>query len=153
MAPPADASRPAFDPQTGTPVEVAAGIVRVTAPNASAFTFTGTNTFLIGTNRLLVLDPGPKDQRHLEALRKAMAGRPVEAILLTHTHRDHSDLARDLNRQALHGKTLDWLDARNAVRVGLPESFFAETIGRDYTHACHNHPAVTHTLHLLLPLP
>ena len=99
MAPPADASRPAFDPQTGTPVEVAAGIVRVTAPNASAFTFTGTNTFLIGTNRLLVLDPGPKDQRHLEALRKAMAGRPVEAILLTHTHRDHSDLARDLGRE------------------------------------------------------
>ena len=100
MAPTADAtSRPAFAPQTGTPVEVAPGIVRVTAPNASAFTFTGTNSFLLGTHRLLVIDPGPKDRRHLEALLGAIGGRPVEAILLTHTHRDHSDLARELRKQ------------------------------------------------------
>jgi glyoxylase-like metal-dependent hydrolase (beta-lactamase superfamily II) len=94
--PPDPTSQKSFDPQTGVPVEAAPGIVRVTAPNASAFTFTGTNTYLVGDRRLLVIDPGPGDARHLEALLKAIAGRPVEAIILTHTHRDHSDLAREL---------------------------------------------------------
>jgi glyoxylase-like metal-dependent hydrolase (beta-lactamase superfamily II) len=96
---PQAANRPAFDPQTGAPVEVAPGIVRVTAPNPSPFTFTGTNSYLIGIDRLLVIDPGPNDRRHLEALLKAIAGRPVEAILVTHTHRDHSSLARLLKKR------------------------------------------------------
>lgn len=85
-----------FDPQTGTPVPVAPGIVRVTAPNASPYTFTGTNSFLIGTDRVAVLDPGPEDAVHLAALIEAIAGREVVAVILTHTHRDHSGLARKL---------------------------------------------------------
>jgi glyoxylase-like metal-dependent hydrolase (beta-lactamase superfamily II) len=85
-----------FEPETGLPVEMAPGIVRVTAPNAGPFTFTGTNSFLVGEERVLVMDPGPDDSRHLEALLAAIDGRPVEAILLTHTHRDHSGLARRL---------------------------------------------------------
>lgn len=83
-----------FEPRTGEAVEVAPGLVRITAPNAGPYTFTGTNSFLIGTERLAVLDPGPADDGHLAALLRAIAGRPLEAILLTHTHRDHSDLAR-----------------------------------------------------------
>lgn len=82
-----------FDPRHGECVPVAPGIARVTAPNPSAYTFTGTNTYLLGTDRLLVVDPGPDDARHLAALEAAIAGRPVEAIVLTHTHRDHSGLA------------------------------------------------------------
>jgi glyoxylase-like metal-dependent hydrolase (beta-lactamase superfamily II) len=90
----------AFEPQTGTPVEVAPGIVRVTAPNAGPYTFTGTNSFILGGTRVALLDPGPDDARHKAALLDAVKGRPVEAIILTHTHRDHSaggaTLARDL---------------------------------------------------------
>lgn len=88
-----------FVPRTGEPVVVAPGVTRVTAPNAGPYTFTGTNSFLIGEKRLFLVDPGPDDARHAEALVAAIAGRPVEAILLTHTHRDHSALARDTARR------------------------------------------------------
>lgn len=82
-----------FAPETGMAIPVGDGIVRVTAPNASAYTFTGTNSFLLGHERLALVDPGPQDATHLAALERAIAGRPVTAILLTHTHRDHSAAA------------------------------------------------------------
>jgi glyoxylase-like metal-dependent hydrolase (beta-lactamase superfamily II) len=79
-----------FDPQTGRPVEILPGVLRLTAPNAGPFTFTGTNSFLVGHERVAILDPGPDDATHRAALLAAIAGRPVEAIVLTHTHKDHS---------------------------------------------------------------
>jgi glyoxylase-like metal-dependent hydrolase (beta-lactamase superfamily II) len=85
-----------FAPRHGEAVEVADGVVRVTAPNPSPFTFHGTNTYIVGSNSLAVIDPGPADEQHLQALLKAIAGRPVSHILVTHTHRDHSPLARPL---------------------------------------------------------
>ncbi|KRA55934.1 MBL fold metallo-hydrolase [Devosia sp. Root635] len=89
-----------FDPQTGRAVPVADGITRITAPNASPYTFTGTNSFLLGHERLALVDPGPDDPVHLAALIDGIGGRPVDAIMLSHTHRDHSAsasrLARDL---------------------------------------------------------
>ncbi|HVY50342.1 MAG TPA: MBL fold metallo-hydrolase [Devosia sp.] len=88
-----------FEPRTGQPVEVLAGIVRVTAPNAGPFTFTGTNSFLIGRDRVAILDPGPNDERHIASLRAAVGGRRIEAILLTHTHRDHSASAARLKAE------------------------------------------------------
>lgn len=88
-----------FDPQTGSAVTVAPGLVRVTAPNASAYTFTGTNSFLVGNERLAVIDPGPDDEAHLTALERAIGGRKVDCIILTHTHRDHSALAARLGRR------------------------------------------------------
>lgn len=88
-----------FDPQTGTAVVVTEGLVRVTAPNASAYTFTGTNSFLVGHERLALIDPGPSDAAHLAALRRVIAGRPVDAIILTHTHRDHSASAEQIARE------------------------------------------------------
>lgn len=96
-----------FDPKTGMPVPVAPGVVRVSAPNASPYTFTGTNSFLIGHDRVAVLDPGPDDDAHLAALLAAIDARPVEAIVLTHTHNDHSALARRL--QAATGAPL-WFE-------------------------------------------
>lgn len=85
-----------FSSQTGVPVPLADGLVRITAPNASAYTFTGTNSFLIGRKRLAIVDPGPSDPAHQTALIAAIAGRPVDCILLTHTHRDHSAMAAEL---------------------------------------------------------
>lgn len=85
-----------FDPHTGEAVPVAEGIVRITAPNASPYTFTGTNTFLVGHHELAIVDPGPTNDSHEMAILEAISGRPVIAIVLTHTHRDHSALARRL---------------------------------------------------------
>jgi glyoxylase-like metal-dependent hydrolase (beta-lactamase superfamily II) len=72
------------------------GIARLLAPNASPFTFTGTQTYFVGTAELAVIDPGPDEPAHLDALVHAIGGRPVAAILVTHTHRDHSPAARPL---------------------------------------------------------
>lgn len=87
-----------FNAQPGTAVRAGPGIVRVTARNSGPFTFTGTNSFIIGKDAVFVLDPGPNDKRHLEALTAAIARRPVVAVLLSHGHRDHSALAGRLAR-------------------------------------------------------
>jgi glyoxylase-like metal-dependent hydrolase (beta-lactamase superfamily II) len=70
------------------------GIARVLAHNPSAFTFTGTQTYFVGEAELAVIDPGPDLAEHVAALVAAVGGRPVAAILCTHTHRDHSPAAR-----------------------------------------------------------
>lgn len=66
---------------------------RVLARNPSAFTFTGTGTYIIGTDRVAVIDPGPDDPAHLAALTEALGGETVSHIVVTHTHRDHSPAA------------------------------------------------------------
>ncbi len=83
-----------FEPQTGVAVNVAPDVRRVTAPNPGPFTFHGTNTFLIGREALAVLDPGPADAAHIDALIGAIGGVRVAHILVSHTHRDHSPGAR-----------------------------------------------------------
>ena len=72
------------------------GIARVLAHNPSAFTYYGTQTYLLGERALVVIDPGPDLPEHLDALGQAIAGRRVAAIMCTHTHRDHSPAARRL---------------------------------------------------------
>ena len=71
-------------------------VVRLLAPNASPYTYTGTQTYLVGTTDLAVIDPGPEDPDHLKAILAALNGRPLRAIVITHTHRDHSPGARAL---------------------------------------------------------
>jgi len=73
----------------GTPSAIAPGVERLVANNASALTFKGTNTYLVGTATLAVIDPGPADADHLHAILKAAGGRPITHILATHAHRDH----------------------------------------------------------------
>ena len=70
---------------------------RVLAPNGSPFTFTGTQTYLVGTeDELAVIDPGPDEPEHLAALIAAIGEAEVLAIACTHTHRDHSPAAAPL---------------------------------------------------------
>ncbi|WP_205648491.1 MBL fold metallo-hydrolase [Acuticoccus kandeliae] len=94
-----------FDPRHGEAVHVASGIARVTAPNTGPFTGTGTNTYLLGETELMIVDPGPSDPAHLEALVNAVGGRRVTHILVTHTHRDHVDGLGALQR-AVGGETV-----------------------------------------------
>jgi glyoxylase-like metal-dependent hydrolase (beta-lactamase superfamily II) len=76
--------------------QVEEGIARVLAHNPSAFTYYGTQTYLLGTEAVAVIDPGPDLPEHVDALVAAIGGRPVAAILCTHTHRDHSPASRPL---------------------------------------------------------
>jgi glyoxylase-like metal-dependent hydrolase (beta-lactamase superfamily II) len=71
-------------------------IARVLAHNPSAFTYDGTQTYLIGTEEVAVVDPGPDLAEHMDALEEAIGGRRVAAIMCTHTHRDHSPAAMPL---------------------------------------------------------
>lgn len=81
----------------GLPEQVEPLVRRVLAPNGSAWTYTGTQTFLVGDGRgLAVIDPGPDDPAHLDALLRAIGAAPVVAICCTHTHRDHSPAAAPL---------------------------------------------------------
>lgn len=69
-------------------------IRRILAPNPSPLTHQGTNSYIIGSGRVAVIDPGPDDPRHLAALLAALdTGERVDAILVTHPHLDHSALA------------------------------------------------------------
>lgn len=71
---------------------------RVIASNRGPFTFTGTCSYIVGHGRVAVIDPGPEDEAHVAALIAALAGETVEAIFVTHTHRDHSPAARLLQK-------------------------------------------------------
>lgn len=83
---------------TGIPILLEPLVSRVLAPNPSPFTYTGTQTHIVGDRDVAVVDPGPDDPAHLDALLQAIAGRPVAAILITHHHRDHSPASRPLAR-------------------------------------------------------
>ena len=82
---------------TGRVERLGSRIRRVLAPNPSPFTYTGTQTYIIGEGEVAVIDPGPDVPGHLDALRAALAGERVAAIACTHTHRDHSPASRPLS--------------------------------------------------------
>ncbi|TAX95669.1 MBL fold metallo-hydrolase [Rhizobium leguminosarum] len=86
----------AFEPAYGQAVPVVAGVERVTVNNPGPFTFFGTNSYIVGSSSVAVIDPGPEDEAHFQALMAALAGRAVTHIFVSHTHRDHSPLARRL---------------------------------------------------------
>ncbi len=75
----------------GIPGGILPGVVRLVANNPGPFTHKGTNTYLIGSKSLAVIDPGPDDPLHREAILTAANGRPISHILITHAHRDHLD--------------------------------------------------------------
>jgi glyoxylase-like metal-dependent hydrolase (beta-lactamase superfamily II) len=88
------------DPQLAAErcVPLAPGVRRIVAGNAGLMTGPGTNTYLLGVDPVAVLDPGPDDARHLEAI-LAAAQAVIRWIIVTHTHPDHSPLAGELARR------------------------------------------------------
>jgi glyoxylase-like metal-dependent hydrolase (beta-lactamase superfamily II) len=82
-----------FDLKPGVAEQVAPGVRRVLANNPGPFTFKGTVSYIIGQGQVAILDPGPADPAHIEALLQAVRGETVTHVLVTHTHRDHSPAA------------------------------------------------------------
>lgn len=76
----------------GEPRELSPGVARIVANNPNHFTFKGTNTYLVGSGaNLALIDPGPEDAAHLAAILAAVGGRRITHVIITHTHRDHTD--------------------------------------------------------------
>ncbi len=78
--------------------EVAPGVRKVVAPNPGVMTGPGTNSYLVGSGALAVIDPGPAHDGHLDALARAGEGR-IRWVLTTHTHPDHSPGAAGLKER------------------------------------------------------
>lgn len=119
--------------QVGTPVRLSSRVIRVTAGNGSLMTGPGTNTYLIGggaSNTWAVIDPGPNDPAHVEAILAAAPG-PIRWIFATHTHSDHSPACVPLKTRTgavVHGRLpayREWQDASfdPDVHLGGGESF------------------------------
>jgi glyoxylase-like metal-dependent hydrolase (beta-lactamase superfamily II) len=83
--------------------EVVPGVRRILCDNPSPFTFKGTMSYIVGRGDVAIIDPGPDDARHIEALLDAVRNETVTHIIVTHTHRDHSPGAARV--KALTGAT------------------------------------------------
>lgn len=79
-----------FPLKPGVAEEVMPGVRRVLCNNPSPFTFTGTVSYIVGRGKVAIIDPGPDNEAHAQALLDAVRGETVTHILVTHTHRDHS---------------------------------------------------------------
>ena len=87
----------AMEPQVPDVAQLLSPLVRrVLADNPSPFTFTGTQTYVIGRGEVAVVDPGPADPAHVAGILRATEGERIVAIVCTHTHRDHSPGAAPL---------------------------------------------------------
>ncbi len=104
-------------PPVGEAEPLADGLQAVTAPNAGPMTFTGTRSYILGEADVAVIDPGPDNPAHLAALERALAGRRISHILVTHSHVDHSPLAARLGRQ--FDAPVYGFGAANAARSAL----------------------------------
>ena len=102
----------------GEPMRLTERLIRLTAANPGVMTGPGTNSYLVGalqTNEWAVIDPGPADAAHVQALAAAAPG-PIRWILVTHTHLDHSPgaalLAQATGAQVLGRRTphAQWQD-------------------------------------------
>lgn len=125
------------DPRYGEVVQVAPQIRRVVAKNPSKFTYHGTGTYIVGTGDVAVIDPGPTNDSHREALMAALAGERVRAILVTHCHSDHSPLAAWLREYTgaptvafgPHAVNTDWVEDDTPDEPDEDDKAAAEAVG------------------------
>ena len=85
-----------IDVDYGRVDQVSPLVRRVIANNPGAFTYTGTGVFIIGKGEVAVIDPGPLQEEHFDALKRALDGEQVTHVVVTHSHMDHSPLAHPL---------------------------------------------------------
>lgn len=108
------------------------------APNPSALTGTGTNTWLVGASGIVVIDPGPDDPVHLAAILAAVGpGQHIGDIVVTHAHLDHSALAPRLSAAtgaAIHAFGTA-LDGRSPLMAQLAPGLPPHGEGLDQTFA------------------
>ena len=116
----------------GTMEAISPLLRRIVAPNPSAMTFTGTCTYIVGQGAVTVIDPGPDDSAHLTALQNGLAKERVAAILVTHTHRDHSPLAKRL--QELTGAPILGAAPHHTARDLVEGEFIRLDAGADYDY-------------------
>ena len=111
-------------------------VQRVVAPNPGPYTGPGTNTWIVGAGPVVaVIDPGPDDDRHLEALTRKLAGSTVGVVLVTHSHPDHLPLAERFARP--HHATVrrfPELGDGDVVRVGTLNLMALHTPGHSADH-------------------
>ncbi|MGH6750276.1 MAG: MBL fold metallo-hydrolase, partial [Methyloceanibacter sp.] len=113
------------DVDYGVAVEVAPGVRRIVANNPGPYTFLGTNSYVVGTGQVAIIDPGPADKTHLQALAAAIKGERLTHILITHSHRDHCDGARAL-------QTLAGGEIASFGRTGMARGAGAPGLGYDF---------------------
>jgi len=92
------------------------GLQTFIAPNAGPFTLDGTCTYVVGSKRAVVIDPGPAIESHLRAVAEAVADANEVTILVTHHHPDHSECAADLANRL--GVTALGVTALGATALG-----------------------------------
>jgi len=125
------------DPRYGEVVQVAPQIRRAIAKNPSKFTYHGTGTYIVGTGDVAVIDPGPTNDSHREALMAALEGERVRAILVTHCHSDHSPLAAWLREYTgaptvafgPHAVNTDWVEDDTPDEPDEDDKAAAEAVG------------------------
>lgn len=139
-------------PRNGSAAEVAPEVWRLLAPNPSMMTGSGTNTYLLGSRRDVVIDPGPRIATHTEAIIEMCGGAP-RAVLVTHTHPDHSPAAVQIagltgaklyGRPAPHGRHQDQtfvpdeiLDDGSVFEAGDVRLRVLHTPGHASNHLCY----------------
>ena len=113
-------------------------VTRVVAPNPGPYTGPGTNTWIVNAGPVVVvIDPGPDDDRHLAAIDRKLAGATVGLILVTHSHPDHLPLADRL--AAGHRATVrrhPGLEDGDVVRAGTCNVTAVYTPGHSADHLC-----------------
>jgi glyoxylase-like metal-dependent hydrolase (beta-lactamase superfamily II) len=126
-----------FEPHYGELVAVTPLISRVVANNPGPFTFKGTGVYIVGGKDVAVIDPGPDLGEHVAALKRALAGKRVTHILVTHCHSDHSPAAKPLKEWSgaktyafgPHGRERDEFEAK--VEAGGDMDFMPDIRVKD----------------------
>jgi glyoxylase-like metal-dependent hydrolase (beta-lactamase superfamily II) len=155
-----------FEGRRGELIQLSPMVRRMLAPNPGIMTFSGTCTYVVGKGEVAVIDPGPEAKDHIAALLAALDGETVTAILVTHTHKDHSQAARTLS--ALSGariigcppyQSAGWVPG-NAIDAAHDFDYAPDAIMRDgaaietrnFSLVCVETPGHTHN-HQAFALP